>query len=69
MINGIDEIAITNLDGLDTLATNRVCVAYKVGRKTLDVPPERQRATCPVCAGVRRARGMAETDRWMPHLA
>ena len=39
MINGIDEIAITNLDGLDTLATIQVCVAYKVGRKTLDVPP------------------------------
>jgi adenylosuccinate synthase len=39
MINGIDDIAITNLDGLDTLATIRVCVAYKIGRKTLDVPP------------------------------
>jgi adenylosuccinate synthase len=39
MINGIDEIAITNLDGLDTLKSIRVCVGYKVGRKTLQVPP------------------------------
>lgn len=39
MINGIDEVAITNLDGLDTLETIRVAVAYKLGRKTLQVPP------------------------------
>jgi adenylosuccinate synthase len=39
MINGIDEVAITNLDGLDTLERIRVCVAYKLGRKTLEVPP------------------------------
>ena len=39
MINGMDEVAITNLDGLDTLETIRVCVAYKLGRKTLQVPP------------------------------
>lgn len=39
MINGIDDIAITNLDGLDTLSTIRVCVGYKHGRKTLEVPP------------------------------
>ena len=31
MINGIDEIAVTNLDGLDSLATIQVCVAYKLG--------------------------------------
>jgi adenylosuccinate synthase len=39
MINGIDEIAVTNLDGLDGLKTIKVCVAYKVGKKTLEVPP------------------------------
>ena len=39
MINGIDQIAITNLDGLDTLESIRVAVAYKLGRKTLQVPP------------------------------
>jgi len=39
MINGIDDIAVTNLDGLDSLATIKVCTHYKLGRKTLDVPP------------------------------
>ncbi|MEQ1861687.1 MAG: adenylosuccinate synthase [Chthoniobacteraceae bacterium] len=39
MVNGIDEIAVTNLDGLDTLPTIKVCVAYKLGKKRLEVPP------------------------------
>jgi len=39
MINGIDDIAVTNLDGLDSLATIKVCTHYKLGRKTLEVPP------------------------------
>lgn len=39
IINGIDEVAITNLDGLDQLETLKICVAYKLGRKTVDVPP------------------------------
>ncbi len=48
MINGIDDIAVTNLDGLDTLATIRVCVAYKHGSKKIEVPPSdsRQLANC-----------------------
>jgi len=39
MINGIDDIAVTNLDGLDSLASIKVCTHYKIGRKTLEVPP------------------------------
>ena len=39
MINGIDELAVTNLDGLDHVEKIKVCVAYKLGRKTLTVPP------------------------------
>ena len=39
MINGIDEIAITNLDGLDQLATIKVCTHYKIDRRRLEVPP------------------------------
>ena len=39
MINGIDDVAVTNLDGLDNLSTIRVCTHYKLGRKTLEVPP------------------------------
>jgi adenylosuccinate synthase len=39
MINGIDELAITNLDGLDDVDPIRICVAYELNGKRLDVPP------------------------------
>jgi len=39
MINGIDDIAITNLDGLDAVASIRVCVAYKLDGKKIAFPP------------------------------
>jgi adenylosuccinate synthase len=39
MINGIDELAVTNLDGLDDVDPIRVCVAYRLNGKRLDVPP------------------------------
>jgi adenylosuccinate synthase len=39
MINGVDELAITNLDGLDRVDPIRVCVAYRLNGKPLDVPP------------------------------
>jgi adenylosuccinate synthase len=48
MINGIDDIAVTNLDGLDGLDWIKVCTRYKIGRKRLEVPPAdcRQLADC-----------------------
>ncbi len=39
MVNGIDELAITNLDGLDTLKEIKVCVAYTCRGKQLQFPP------------------------------
>jgi adenylosuccinate synthase len=39
MINGIDELAVTNLDGLDTVDPIRVCIAYRLSGKRLNVPP------------------------------
>ncbi len=39
MINGIDELAITNLDGLDSFERIRVCIAYRLQGKRLAVPP------------------------------
>jgi adenylosuccinate synthase len=39
MINGIDELAITNLDGLDCVDPIRICVAYRLNGKRLKVPP------------------------------
>jgi len=39
MINGIDELAVTNLDGLDNVDPIRICVGYRLNGKRLDVPP------------------------------
>ncbi len=39
MVNGIDELAVTNLDGLDTLDRIKICVAYRAGGKTYDTMP------------------------------
>jgi adenylosuccinate synthase len=39
MVNGIDDLAVTNLDGLDTVETIRVCIAYRHGRKRYDYVP------------------------------
>src|SRR6184192_2351169 len=39
MINGIDELAITNLDGLDQVDPIRICAGYQLHGKRLDVPP------------------------------
>jgi adenylosuccinate synthase len=39
MVNGIDELAVTNVDGLDTLETIRVCVGYRVGTQRFDYVP------------------------------
>jgi adenylosuccinate synthase len=39
MINGIDELAITNLDGLDQVDPIRICVGYRLNGKRLAVPP------------------------------
>jgi len=39
MLNGIDELAVTNLDGLDGIDPIRVCVGYRLNGKRLNVPP------------------------------
>lgn len=39
MVNGIDELAITNVDGLDTLETIKVCIGYRVGGQKYDYIP------------------------------
>ncbi len=33
MVNGIDSLAVTNLDGLDTVETIKICVAYRLDGK------------------------------------
>jgi len=39
MVNGIDELAVTNVDGLDSIELIRVCIGYRVGTKQFDYVP------------------------------
>ena len=39
MVNGIDKLAVTNLDGLDTLDTIQVCVGYRCGSTRFEHVP------------------------------
>jgi adenylosuccinate synthase len=39
MVNGIDDLAVTNVDGLDTLDVIRVCIGYRVGPARYDYVP------------------------------
>jgi adenylosuccinate synthase len=39
MINGADELAITNLDGLDGLDSIKICTAYRLDGKVVNYPP------------------------------
>ena len=71
MINGIDEIAFTNLDGLDRVDPIRVCVAYRLNEKRLDVPPcdASQLANCePVYEEVRGWNASTHASRKFSQL-
>jgi adenylosuccinate synthase len=39
MVNGIDELAVTNVDGLDSLDVIRVCIGYRIGSTKYDYVP------------------------------
>ena len=39
MVNGIDELAVTNVDGLDSVETIRVCIGYRDGARRYDFVP------------------------------
>jgi adenylosuccinate synthase len=39
MVNGIDELAVTNLDGLDSLSNIKVCISYRYGSASHDYVP------------------------------
>jgi adenylosuccinate synthase len=39
MVNGIDDLAVTKLDVLDTLPVIKVCVGYRIGRKIIETMP------------------------------
>jgi adenylosuccinate synthase len=72
ILNGIDELAVTNLDGLDSLPRLKVCVAYKLDGKRIAGPPTcvRQLAKCiPVyeeLAGWQQPTGGAQSYDELP---
>ncbi|HUD48466.1 MAG TPA: adenylosuccinate synthase [Candidatus Baltobacteraceae bacterium] len=39
IINGIDDLAVTNLDGLDSVESIKVCIGYRAGLTQLDYVP------------------------------
>ncbi|MBV9488447.1 MAG: adenylosuccinate synthetase, partial [Verrucomicrobia bacterium] len=39
IINGIDEMAVTNLDGLDQVHPVRICTGYRLAGRRVDYPP------------------------------
>jgi len=39
MVNGIDELAVTNMDGLDSVETIQVCIGYRANGKRFDYVP------------------------------
>jgi adenylosuccinate synthase len=39
MVNGIDQIAVTNVDGLDTVETIKVCIGYRCGSTRYEYVP------------------------------
>ena len=39
MVNGIDHLAVTNIDGLDTVETIKVCIGYRDGARRYDYVP------------------------------
>jgi adenylosuccinate synthase len=39
MVNGINQLAVTNIDGLDSLDVIKVCIGYRAGTQRLDYVP------------------------------
>jgi adenylosuccinate synthase len=39
IVNGIDELAVTNLDGLDGLETLKICTSYELDGRQIQFPP------------------------------
>ncbi len=39
MFNGFDEMAMTNLDGLDACESIKICTGYRMGEQVLEYPP------------------------------
>ena len=39
MVNGIDDLAVTNIDGLDSVETIKVCIGYRDGSRRYDYIP------------------------------
>ena len=62
MVNGIDDLAVTNIDGLDTVETIKVCIGYRDGAKRYDYVPNDIEAAVALRAGLRRVPRLANAD-------
>ena len=62
MINGIDELAITNLDGLDQVDPIRFVSAIGLNGEDLDVPPGDAAQLAPLPADLSRDAGLETFD-------
>lgn len=75
MVNGIDQLAVTNLDGLDEMKSIEICVAYDLDGKRLEIPPNDVRALArckPIyieVAGWNQSTRLARTWTDLPELA
>ncbi len=63
MVNGIDDLAVTNIDGLDTVETIKVCIGYRDGQKRYDYVPNDIEVLVALRAGLRGVSGLADADR------
>lgn len=63
MFNGFDELAMTNLDGLDQCKTIKICVGYDLDGEILEYPPAR-------CEEWERCKPVYETlPGWMQDIS
>jgi adenylosuccinate synthase len=62
-VSGIDGIMLTKLDVLDGIETLKICVAYKLGDKTLDYLPAGLKAQAEITPVYEEIEGWAESTK------
>ncbi len=63
IINGLDDLAVTNLDGLDGVSEIQICTAYELDGERIDAPPA-------TIAAMERCRPVYETlQGWMTDIS
>ena len=68
MVNGIDELAVTNVDGLDSVETIKVCIGYRDGAQRYDYVPNDIEALSRCQPILRRVPGVANANPRCPQV-